>query len=297
MSAPAAMVSRQVERALSELVPIVDRPGSGQWRFKLPDARDEVAWGCVDDGWLRLVAEAEGFSGDEWELLQVNAQLPFVVRIIVDPRTRRPTLCADVNVQDSTAATTRIREAYESLVTVTGLQRPGCASLGEDETGAHGISPKDVDGGPVRQLIEACGWSVSERDGRLVVPIGLGAKLTAAATLRHGAGGRISIDSLLDIDFGDGSETERGAVARFLLAVTGVVRGVRAVARTVSGTTSAGLECGLHGDPSEGEMRSALSALSVAWDRCAREVRALRDPAVADAYLQLSTPRSLALAQ
>ena len=124
----AAMVHAQLDQALSEVVPIADRPGPGQWRFKLPGAPDGVARGRVDEGWLRLERAAEGFSPHEWGLLEINARLPLAIRCVLEPRTQRPSLCADVSVHDITACRMRIREAYESLeaadcVAAAGIQR------------------------------------------------------------------------------------------------------------------------------------------------------------------------------
>ncbi len=287
------MAHAQLDRALGEVVPIADRPGPGQWRFKLPGAPDGVARGRVHEGWLRLERAAEGFSPDEWGLLEINADLPLPIRCVLEPRTQRPSLCADVSVHDITTCRMRIREAYESLEAADCVRRQESSASREDGLAGGYQSQTDSGCASARPLIEACGWPVTERDEGLVVPIGGLAALTGSATVRKEAERGLCIASTLDIDAGGDPDTERGAVARCLLVITGVVRGVRATARRVSGQTTVGLECGLRSDPTEEEMQSALSALSVAWHRCAREVRALRDPRVADVYRRLCAPRAL----
>lgn len=253
----------------------------------MPSLPGGSALGRIDDGWLRLTASADRSTLDEWGLLQLNSRLPLAARCALDPRTGRPIVCADVSLQHSVPITTRIGEACDGLVmakevlTVRDIASP-VEGIGIDH---GGIASPGTDGGAADQLLAACGWPVSEGQGGLVVQIGVSSSMTAPAIVRPYADGAFCLDTTLPVQAD--SDIGRGAVARCLLAITGAVRGVRASVRHTSGTVAVGLESGFDSAPCKAEVQSGLSALSVAWDRCTREVRALQDPRVAETYLAL----------
>ena len=246
------------------------------------------ALGRIDDGWLRLTATADRLTLDDWALMKLNARLPLAARCVLDPRTRRPIVCADVSLQHSVPITTRIGEACDGLVmakealTVRDTASPVEGRVG---IGHGGIASPGTEGGAADQLLAAGGWPVSEGEGGLVVQIGVCSSVTAPAIVRPYADGALCFDTTLPVQAD--SDIRRSAVARCLLAITGAVRGVRASVWHTSGKVAVGLEAGFDSAPCTAEVQSGLSALSVAWDRCTREVRALQDPRVAETYLAL----------
>ena len=280
---------RQVDQALRQTGSTIERPGPAEWRLQLPGLPGGSAKGRADDGWLRLTAKPDGVLLDEWELLRLNPRLPGSVRCALDPRTHRPMVCADVSLEEEVPFTIRIREACEGLVAAEEVVNRWDATPLEAGR-ATGAQDSPENARTTAQLFEECGWPTSERDGRLVVQIGVSPSESSFATVQSRLdGGGLSVDSTLATE-GD-SDAVRRAVARCVLAVTGVVRGVRASVRFTSGKASIGLETGFDSQPCAPEVRSRLAALSIARTRCVREVRALHDPRVAEAYLALFTTR------
>ena len=278
----------RVDQTLRQVTPVIDRPGPGQWRLTLPSLPGGSVRGRADGGWFRLTATADGCPADGWELLKLNARLPLVARCAFDPRTHRLMFCADVCLLSEVPLTTRIREACDGLVAAEGVSKRWdvrssneSGPLVQDGHAAHTRAA----GRTTAQLIGDCGWPVSEREGRLVVQVGV----SASATVQSHPHGGLSVDSTLAVELG--SDVARAAVARCLLATTGVVRGVRASVRYTSGKASVQLEGGFESAPCAAEVQAGLSALSVAWERCTREVRALQDTRVAEAYLVLFAAR------
>ena len=269
-------VMTSLDQALRQVTPVIDRSDPGQWRLKLAGLPGGSATGHAIDGWFRLTATADGCPSDGWELLRLNARMPLIARCAFDPRTDRLMLCADVCLHREAALTTRLREACDGLVAAERMlkRRDVTSSNDTQETGRT-----------VTHVVEECGWPVSEHDGQPVVPIGV----SSSATVRSHAEGGLSVDCTLAVEIE--SDPVRTAIARCLLATTGVVRGVRAIVRYESGKASVRLESGFESTPCAAEVHSGLSALSVALERCIREVRALQDSRVAEAYLALFSPR------
>ncbi len=270
-----------LDQTLRQVTPVIDQPGPGRWRLKLPRLPGGSVTGHATDAWFRVTATADGCLSDgglfdEWELLIFNARMPIIARCALDARTRRLMLCADIRLHSEVPLAMRLREAFNGLMAVEDVS-----------TGRDVASPSDTQETlpALTHMVEECGWPVSEREGQPVVPIGV----SSSATVRTQADGGLSVDCTLAVE--TESDPARAAITRCLLATTGVVRGVRASARYESGKASVRLETGFDSTPCAAELHAGLSALSVALERCRREVGALQDRRVAEAYLDLFSPR------
>ncbi len=270
-----------LDQTIRQMTPVIDQPGPGQWRLKLPRLPGGSATGHATDAWFRVTATADaclsdGCLFDEWELLTFNARLPIIVRYARDARTRQLMLCADIRLHSEVPLAMRLREAFNGLMAVEDV------STGRDVASPNATQETLP---TLTHMVEECGWPVSEREGQPDVPIGV----SSTATVRSQADGGLSLACTLAAE--TESDPARAAITRCLLATTGVVRGVRASVRYASGKASVRLETGFVSAPCVAELHAGLSALSVASERCTREVHALQDPRVAEAYLDLFSPR------
>lgn len=298
-----------VDQALRRSIPIMARPRPGQWQLQ-PDGLDRGStWARIDEGWLHLSAPLSADAPSAWELLSFNGTLPGAARFVLNPSDGRLMLRADVCLVPGVCLVTRVKDAFDGFVAgASALRaRPGGLpgdpgrSRGTDEP-VHGDGLADDARRPAsqrtRQLFADAGWPVRERsDDHLAVDLvdlddldDLDLDHGSAHAIVHGrSDGGLRVQR--PVTDGVGAASVRDAMAVYLLASTALVKGARASSGGTADRASAWLEVGFDSTPCEAEVSEALSALSVAWRACRREVAVLQDPAVARAYLEMWAQR------
>lgn len=275
-----SLVSGSLERCAGR----VERAASGIWSFALENGRRLPASALVREGWAELrVPLAEPIDRDlPWSLLQTNGTLSGIARFVRHDD-RRMGLHAEVSIENSELASSRIAAAYRSLRSAEAIRM--------NEMGAR-TEEKPEEGDPASEpawdrLAEECGWRLTRReDGQLGVELDApGLMNQAFFELRRGDW-LVSIELLRSAGLAPHS---RRAIALFLLALTGRLRLARGAVR--SDPESVRLEVALPSGPpaTAPELDLALEALSLACRLGSREVRALGHEPLARTYLAHTT--------
>ena len=295
-----------VDQALRRSIPIMAHPRPGQWQLQPHGLDRGSTWARIDEGWLHLSAPVSADGPSAWELLSFNGTLPGAARFVLNPSDGGLMLRADVCLVPGVCLVTRVKDAFDGFVAGASALRawrgglsgdPG-HSRGTDEP-VHGDERADDARHPAsqstRQLFADAGWPVRERsDDQLVVALDdlddLDLDHGGAHAIVHGrSDGSLRVQR--PVTDGVGAASVRDALAVYLLASTALVKGARASSGGTPDRASAWLEVGFDSTPCEAEVSEALSALSVAWRACRREIAVLQDPAVATAYLEMWAQR------
>jgi hypothetical protein len=173
-----------------------------------------------------------------------------------------------------------ISDTCRSMTGTLEALRAGAAGSGPGSPGAR-PAENAVD---AQRLCAEAGWPGIERaGGRVAVALEVPGLFHEAILAPTDAGG---IRAHVELGAApEHSDIGRDAAARFLLAVSAVVRLVRPSAVPVDSGFALRYEAAWAVAPSPAELASSLEALSVACRACAREVKALRDDSVAAAYV------------
>lgn len=263
-----AGVDARILAALEQSAGEVRVCGAGAWVFTLPHGVPLPVSARRRDVWLEL--RAPGLTGvPAWDLLRRNAALRGEARVVLAGAA--PEVVVDLPCADEDGMADRLAAACEAVVRAAeGIAPPGA--------GSEAATAPD----PVwSRTLSEHGWTLAQRgDGRLAVELDAPG-LAARAHIEH-IGADVSVSAEI-LRIGAAATAAREAMARYALTVTGLVRMVRAAA---GGEPEAlRLEVRL-GSPSSGtDLALAVSALSVAYRRAGRELRALADPAMAATYL------------
>jgi hypothetical protein len=236
-------------------------------------------------------------------LLAQNARLPGNAKHVLDGgsvRVRAEIPLDEPGVQDSDELEALVRQSVLGVSRALAADKidvPPKARL--DSSAASPVAEHRAT--PARLCADA-GWSFSERSrGRISVELDVADNAYHKANVEQCPGGiRISVNP----NRGDPAveTTSRQAVAALMLSVSGSVRMVSAISRRSNGKPATGhdtfFRVELPSTTSSSTFAHSLSALSVACDLCAREVRALaEDPGLARAFLQACHPSALASAK
>ena len=296
------------------------KPGRARLEAGLVAAMEENHWIAVAaewDLWEITCGDRQGTAllSDHWfvidfppgrgrprrpiRLLAQNAQLPGNAKHVLDGgsvRIRAEIPLDEPGAQDSDELEALVRQSVLGVsraLAADEINVPPKARL--DSSAASPVAEQRAS--PAR-LCAAAGWSFSERSGgRISVDLDVADNAYHKADVEQCPGGiRISVNP----NRGDPAveTTSRQAVAALMLSGSGSVRMVSAISRRSNGKPATGhdtlFRVELPSTTSSSTFAHSLSALSVACDVCAREVRALaEDPGLARAFLQACHPSAL----
>ena len=271
--------SEAVQAALATVAAELTPEGSSGWRLSFINGAAHSVTARTTGDWL--VLEADDFplaAGPEgcWEALVRNAGLPGPAKIVVsdDGRAR---VCADLPLLDEVTLETRIGEAFAGFA---GAWSDPDNHPAPAETARDGTGPADL-----KRLCNEAGWGFTERaGGRLAVELEVPGSYYQALLLPEGNGVRISCD-LAELD--GISEASQLAIAGLLLAASAHLRLGRASVNPSASPPVAQFEVRFATTPCPAEISSSLECLSVACSLCGEEIKALRDPVVAESHLAL----------
>jgi hypothetical protein len=259
-----------VEAAFSEIFGNAAQRVDGCWNLPL-----DGAWitARVDNIWL-VMTSLVIIESDPLKLLTRNGGLPGGVKFGCNG-------CLEARVEipmdEDASVTTSIREAWKgfetALVAIRNVERASVA----------GELPVSQD-----SLTAACaeaGWSSTPRsDGSLAVELETRGTFVQASL---GAGDGVVRVSVALASFRASASDSVCAICQLLLEAARSVRMARPVVATSDGEMKPRFEVVLTAPPDAVQLAHALSALSVAWQQCGEEVKALLKKAVAREYLAL----------
>jgi hypothetical protein len=267
-------VERAVTAALTGCAAELGACGPARWSFDLGNGTPLPATARREDGWLRFrtpLGSDPELPG--WELLETNGRLPAPARIVRNPRTGRPELCADLwldqdELPDRVAATCR------------ALRQAAAALQGKLQAATATPPPAD---GTWMTLADELGWRVEQREGaRFTVDLELPGLASQAWAEQQGAELGVWVDLARCGSF---TSVSRRAASCFLLTTTCLLRMVRA---TVSAADAPALrlEIRLPAPLTAAELGLAFSALALACRHTSRELHALEVELAAEAFLK-----------
>lgn len=247
------------------------------------------------DGWLVLNAElsdavahlAKDAQG-AWDCLRANRAFSGGAMIVFQPETGRLEAAAEILwSEDEADWEVHLAAAFQGM-TQAGHWRPLEELV---ETAAESDASLNL-----AELCQTAGWPGNERaDGSVAVSLesqesvllGNGGLALVEHDAARGVIARVEMLATKDTEM---TPQIRLAVARMLLKAGGLVRFARPVtwesdSRVSDSRVKAGFEVVLGSAATPGRLTAALSALSVAWQLCGREVHALAFQAIAEAFL------------
>lgn len=237
--------------------------GNNRWRMKLPGSGDVIT-ARLADGWLCCEVPASCAS-DPVALLTRNTTLPRSLKFVPD-RTGRVCLRAELPVMDD--------GDVEASLRFLAAQYAGAAHVEPAE--AMGVADLAV-------LCEAAGWAASIRSTECRVPLAFDDRRPAVVRVEGGLCASVDV-----VTPSVEHPSPMAAVARLLFRAGGSVRLARPV--ILNGVVPRfGFEAFVPGPVCAEDVGSALSALSVALECCAREAEVLgTDQMLAEEFLALA---------
>lgn len=284
MSGAVSPRATRVEAAVRATAADVRELQCGRWAFCLANGKPLEVRASRVGPWLILESELDtgAVTVEPWRLLEANAGLHGAAKIVA-PLGAAPRVQAELPVAEEIDLGKRLRQ------TSVGLRQAAARIAGDGEPcAAAAAAPETLAGVEVLEgLVREAGWSPEPRAGG-----GLSVQIES----RH-CGGRVLVLALKDgaCLFGlrvTGVEPVTGpcreAMARLLLSAGSVVRMARPVLTPDGARLAVDFQVRFDTLPSAVEIGHGLAALSVAGSLYGREVRALVDPGLAEAYLERS---------
>lgn len=269
-----------------------DRPH--QWRRRLGEDDSFPIEAILVAEWLTMTSPLPpGLTAcSRWQLLELNATLPAMVRVALDPRTGQGSVRVDVGVhgddiENDEPFVDRVREGWQSLG-VARRRLPRAASLDTMATSNKADPLAGSEPGPdLQALIVAAGWHCVQRAaGALSVELDVPHQsIHAFVTAESRSGVRAYVELGRHAV---SSEASREAVALFLLCAATVTRLVRPIVDGHGRGPRPGLEVRWAIAPTGEEVSHALQALSVVCRCVATEVDALCEESTASEYLKMN---------
>ncbi len=247
--------------------------------------------------WLQLATSLPGgvvdhllADGAGERLLAQNAQLPCGLCFALEADCRSALLMADLPLHDCLADGQQVVAQVQPLWTSLQQQLQQSSECGPADVPGQWPLPLTVDedaGSAAQQLCQSTGWDYYERgSGTLAITLEVSRRFCQAFAYQQ-ASGEFRLSTVLETP--PLSNTSRQAVALFLLAATRAVRMARATMSRdhQARTPEYRWEVTWTALPSRTAFHYGLSALSLACRLTARELPALADEAIAQAYLRL----------
>ena len=277
--------------ALTRSTVTVKTTGHARWALELTNGRSHRATARLVDGWfmvdLPLGASRAPSHKRQWHMLTINAGIDGAPKFAMSPDGRTAALRAEIPLAGGRTGQKRIaptcramKAALDALASEAGDLAPTAAP----EPTGQAQPPAEELGALCRQS----GWAFDEaRGGRVTVQLETRTGPYYATLSPRPDGG---VD--MGVDIGTAEGTCRKALTPVLLKVCGMIRMVRAAIHQTDQRATVRFEVSLPGETTAAEIGQALAALSVACESCGREVRALQNTDIAQAYLSLSRGRS-----
>jgi hypothetical protein len=275
-----------ISAVFSECAALAQASGDGGWKLSLAGGKTIPASARLLDDWLTFDApfDRSRRSIDCWRLLALNfglsrpgkialvqGRLHARIEVALPEDERLPRACAE-----ACAGIVEVAEALERLACDVGKAGPPPVASTQADTEVN--------------LVDVCkeaGWDFVERaEGALAVRLDTRAGFHQALVERSARGAVVGVEVWRATGL---TELSRRAIGAFLLRASGRVRMARATVEECGEQSIIGFEARLGANPRAEEMRSALSALSIACDWCAREVAHLQDERVAEGYLAINS--------
>lgn len=277
-------------RAFVEAGLSIAEQGERSWTLRPAGSRLTMT-AFLDGDWLRFQAPLAGgrihglaLPACAWELLERAADLCFA-KIATPKNADQAQLAAEVPLDADLPLARAIAQIAAAFVgasaAIRGSQRTADPARANDAADVEATAV--ITGADLAQVCSAAQWAFNQRpDGRLAVPLESRAGFHEAIVEHTVRGVRARLDVPLE---GELTEASRQAIGSVLLVVAGLHRMVRTAVDTVGDPPAAVLEVALGDAPTPELVAHALAALSLACDRCAREVKALTDDSLAKQYL------------
>lgn len=265
----------RINAALARCAAAVANPAPDRWHFALHNGHRSEGIARLDDGWLIVdLATGKDEIRDPYRLLEANAALPGAAKYALglDRALHARVECPATDDADGDdgldGALAAVHAAWRRLTEPT--DDAASAAPCDAHDAAHELP----------ELVREAGWqAVTRADGRQAVDLEIADE--AATAFVRAADGRIQAMVTLEPPPRPSARTRR-AIGVLLLLVCGAVRLVRAAAWPGG---ELGLECVLAAGAAPAQLGHALAALRTGYRICAREVRALGDESLAQAFL------------
>jgi len=246
----------------------------GHWDLALRDTHVEAR---IVDSWLVMTSPVTA-PVLAAQLLGWNAILPGWVKFASDGNDG-PQIRAEIPIDEEPAGGAYVRDAW------SGFEAAQTILTGSDLESGRPASLNATSQADLKRLCEEAGWNATLR-GENAVAIELESRgafhQATFAACDHG------LRAAVDLAAGGEPEAESAeAIGLFLLAAAGEVRMARPAMETAAGKAAARFEFIFSTAPDAVQLAHAFSALSVACQVCAAEVKALRNPDVARDFLAL----------
>jgi len=280
-------VWRQQERAAGQAIerhaPHARALGPGRWEFDLENGKPLPVTTRIEDEWLvlRATPPLETRAAVLWRLARLNAEAAGGARIALSPARESAYLEACIALDEDVDIARRVDEALGGIANASaaleGVPRAG--------TGSYHSVPSAPERGWAALVAEA-GWVCKERPGGKVAvdleaPAGL---YRADLGVREESGVEITVDFVAVPSL---SATTRAALGLLLLTASSVLRLGRGAATSGEDRDGLSYRVSFASTPSATEMSHALSACSLACRWFGRELKALTDERLAQAYLEI----------
>ncbi len=281
-----------INEALERCAPGLKRMDRHVWRIRPTRRRRIPIEARLEEGWIVFEGAARNGAPMKgpWELLRLNTRMPGLARLV--PSSNGTVgegsvhISAEVPVEDGVNLFERFRPTIDDLacaqVMLEGKKRGSCSGTRPITTASD---PSNV---RLKHLCEETGWPHRMgAEGRVLVDLGVptGFHQAVVAPLGKGAAAWVDLERT-----GETPAPVRQALGMLLLTIGRVIRLVRAEVEDRAADDGEGeeivrLEVRFGWAPTAGDLSHALSALATACRLCALEVRVLRDPRAAGAYL------------
>jgi hypothetical protein len=244
----------------------------GHWVLGLRGTRVDARFA---DSWLVMTSPIAAACAPA-QLLAWNALLPPWVNFAFAAN-GEPQIRAEIPLDEESGIAALVREAW------VGFEAAHAILLGGEAPA--GLPDREASQEDLKRLCEESGWSALPR-GANAVAVELecrGAFIQATlAACNHGLRAAVELPAV-DDPGGEAAE----AAGLFLLAAAAEFRMVRPAMEIVAGKAAARFEIVFSPAPAPAQLAHAFSALSVACQHSAEEVKALRNPDVAGEFLAL----------
>ena len=290
----------RIFESLRKCAPSAQRLGGGRWSFALVNGKSLGVNARAIEEWLLLEASLTDRidPAQLWDLLRLNGTLEGPGKFALMPDNRSLRLLADIPLPGDEYVGDEPEGECDEHFTQRLLE--ACAAMkaafrrfrGRKESDQPGsISSSDagrqseIGAVELRDRCADAGWPFIERAaGKLAFDLEAHGGFYQATVEPHGRGARVWVELARWEALGDSSRQALGALllktgARVKLARPSIEEGEALIA--------ARLEVDFIGAPTPGELRHALSSLSVACMLCARETRVIQDEAIAREYLAI----------
>jgi len=247
----------------------------GHWELTLgAGARVDAR---VVDSWLVMTSPV-AVASPAAEMLGWNAILPAWVKFALNGN-GESRIRSEIPIDEEPDSVALIREALNGFEAAHAILSGGDLGTAQPAT-LNAISQSEL-----KRLCDEAGWSSRPR-GENAVAVELesrGAYFQASfATCDNG------LRAAVDLRAGEAPEAEaEEAIGLFLLAAASEIRMARPSVESIAGTATTRFEFVFSATPCAGRLAHAFSALSVACQVCAAELKALRNPDVASDFMAL----------